>query len=123
MADDLKRTRYEIVLSCRDAVDPDLLDRIVVRLEALDGAHVVDARRVETMGMTAKDAFFTVMLGLPTSVAANFATDAIRAAFDGDGPVAQVQVDDVAVLDDPSGPSELPVMPVPPATRPRTEDD
>ncbi len=123
MADALTRTYYEIVLSCRDAAEPEMLDRIVARLAALDGAQVVAARRVETMGMTAKDAFFTVMLGLPTSVAANFATDAIRAAFADDAVVAQVQVDDVAVVDAPSVPPDVAVMPASTVTHRRNDDD
>lgn len=123
MADALTRTHYEIILSCRDAADPKMLDNIVVRLAALDGAQVVSARRIETMGMTAKDAFFTIMLGLPTSVAANFATDAIKAAFAGDAVVAQVKVDDVAVVDDPTSPPNLPIMPASPVIHRRNDDD
>lgn len=107
--------RYEVLLSCRNAAAPDLLDRIVMRLETIDGVRVIRARRIETMGMTARDAFFTVVL----SVVGNFATDALRAAFDGDDGVAQVQVDDVAGMDDPP---ETPADP-PRAALHRRDDD
>ncbi len=111
MADGVTQTCYEIVLSYRGTPDPDFLDRIVARLTEIDGAKVIEARQIEALGMTARDAFFTVMLGLPTSILANFATDAIRAAMEEDEVAAHVQIDDIAVVTDMPDPSDLPAMP------------
>ena len=121
MADGVTQTCYEIVLSHRGTPAPDFLDRIVARLTEIDGAKVIEARQIEALGMTAKDAFFTVMLGLPTSILANFATDAIRAAMEDAEGAVHVQIDDIAVVTDLPNPLDLPSVQVTAPVRRRDE--